>query len=68
MNVIVKYILQSLSLLQDQTSGSLLLASDKIYSVLTVILLVFAAVIFYLVQLGRKVGSLEQSMEELEGK
>ena len=48
------------------TSTDLLLMSDKIFSVLAVLLVIFGALAGYLVVLGRKVGALEAKMDSLE--
>lgn len=58
-------LLFSIILLQtDQADKPFLLASEKIYSVLTVLLLVFGAMIFYLILTNRKVKELEKKIEE----
>lgn len=43
-----------------------LLASEKVNSVLAIVLLIFGAVLTYLVLTQRKVARLEKQMEELE--
>jgi hypothetical protein len=53
-------------LLQTSPNAGWLLASDKIYAVMTVILLIFAGMVSLLVLNNRKVQSLERKMEELE--
>ncbi|MFN0204231.1 MAG: CcmD family protein [Bacteroidia bacterium] len=45
-----------------------LFASDKIYSVLTIILMVFGATIAYLFMTNRKINQLEQKINELKNK
>lgn len=47
-------------------SKDLLLMSDKIFSVLAVLLIIFGALIGYLIFLGRKVRALEAKMDSLE--
>lgn len=53
------------ALLQDQ---SILLVSDKIYSVLAVLLIIFGSLVAYLYVTQRKVSRLEQQMDQLEQK
>jgi uncharacterized membrane protein len=53
-------------LLQEEKTW--LLASDKIYSVMAVLILIFALVIGYLVVTNRKVSQLERRFEETERK
>lgn len=43
-----------------------LLASEKVNSVLAIVLLIFGAVLTYLILTQRKVSRLEKQMEELE--
>jgi len=43
-----------------------LLASEKVNSVLAIVLLIFGAVLTYLILTQRKVARLEKQMEELE--
>ena len=43
-----------------------LLASEKVNSVLVIVLLIFGAVLTYLILTQRKVSRLEKQMEELE--
>ncbi|MDX2250352.1 MAG: hypothetical protein SF052_26450 [Bacteroidia bacterium] len=54
--------LQSIILLQAEKTW--LLMSDKVYSVLTVILLIFGALIGYLVLTNRKIRNLEKKLKE----
>lgn len=49
-----------------QTEQSLLLKSDKVYSVLVVLLLIFGGLIAYLFSTDRKVKMIEKKIEELE--
>ena len=51
------------TLLQNQ---SILLVSDKIYSVLAILLLIFGSLIAYLYNTQRKIGRLERQMDQLE--
>lgn len=52
------------TLLQEQTSW--LLASEKVYSVLTVLLIVFVALIAYLFLTNRRVSRLEKKIDDLK--
>ena len=52
-------------LLQEQ---SILLASDKIYSVLAILLIIFGSLVVYLILTQRKISKLEQHMDQLEQK
>jgi hypothetical protein len=54
-------------LLQSE-SKPWLLASDKVNAVLAVVLLIFGAVLTYLILTQRKAAQLEKKMEELESK
>ncbi|MEZ4773523.1 MAG: hypothetical protein R3D00_10110 [Bacteroidia bacterium] len=54
--------LQSFILLQ--TEKTWLLMSDKVYSVLTVLLLIFGALIGYLVLTNRKIRDLEKKLKQ----
>ena len=47
-------------------ADSVLLKHDKIYAVLTVILIIFFALLFYLWRTDKKVSQLEKKVEELE--
>ncbi len=48
-----------LSLLQD-----ILFTSDKIYSVLAVILVMFGAILFMMIRQDRKIGQMESEMDK----
>lgn len=54
--------LQSFILLQ--TEKTWLLMSDKVYSVLTVLLLIFGALIVYIFLTNRKIRDLEKKLKE----
>lgn len=45
---------------------SWLLASDKIFSVMSVLVIIFGVVITYLVMLSRKASAMEKRMDELD--
>lgn len=49
-----------------QAKQSWLLMSDKIYSVLAILLIVFGLLSIYMVSTNRKISDLEQKMDELE--
>ena len=51
-----------------ETQKEWLLTSDKVYSLLTVLLIIFVAMIAYLVWTNRKVNRLEEKMDSLENK
>ena len=53
-------------LLQSEASKPWLLASEKINSVLAVVLLIFGAILTYLMLTQRKAKQLEKKIEELE--
>ena len=53
-------------LLQVETGSSVLLRSDKIYTVLTVLLIIFVVLIGYLVSVNKKVNQLEQKIDNLK--
>jgi len=52
-------------LLQDQAETSWLVAHEKIYSVMTVLLLILGAILTYLILTERKVKRLEDQMKDL---
>ncbi|WNJ17433.1 CcmD family protein [Pontibacter sp. G13] len=62
--------ISSMTLLQamaDSTAeGGVLFASEKIYTVLAVVLVVFGVLIYTLVSNDRKASRLEQEMDQLE--
>ena len=47
-------------------SDSLLLRHDKVYSILAILLVIFATFVAYLILTQRKVSQLEKKIEELE--
>lgn len=49
-------------------SNSLLLRSDKVYSILAVLLVIFVAILAYLFFTNRKLTRLEKQFEEIKAK
>lgn len=49
-----------------QTQNSLLLKSDKVYSVLAILVIIFSALILYLFLTDRKTKAIEAKIEELK--
>lgn len=50
---------------QVEPSGPLLLRSEKIYTVMAVLLVIFVALIAYLLVLDRKITRMEKQVDEL---
>ncbi|MEL6194267.1 MAG: CcmD family protein [Bacteroidota bacterium] len=65
MNLLISY-LASFILLQVEPSQSILLKSEKIYSVLAVLLVIFTGVILFLVLLNRKINKLEKQVDSFD--
>ncbi len=53
-------------LIQIQPSQSILLRSEKIFSVLAVLLIIFTGILIYLIVLNRKIVHLHKQMEDLK--
>ena len=58
----IKNVFSNLILLQSEQAW--LLASEKVYSVLTVVLIIFVVFIGYLIFTNKKVSDLEKKLEE----
>ena len=56
------------TLLLQSSEQSFLFASDKVYTVLTVLLTIFLLVALYLILTNKKINELEQKISEIENK
>ncbi|MEM6766455.1 MAG: CcmD family protein [Bacteroidota bacterium] len=65
MNLIFSFLI-SFILLQVEPTQSVLLKSERIYSVLAVILVIFLGVILFMVLLNRKIAKLEKQVDAFD--
>lgn len=53
-------------ILQIQPSDSILIQNEKVYSILTILLIIFLGIIIYLIALNKRIHQLDHKLKEIQ--